>query len=303
MNVPKLPAVHLPPPVIGDRQYVVQDAVILDLPPSNKFSFSWPSDTGRPTSTTPPSERPAHSSSEAETDTSEAEPVAGHREADQFEDSNATPTTHLNSQLPAQPNHPWHPRTFSVPLPSQLGHLQNPHRPEPASSSKQHNLDQVSLGFSQFHELSLELADSVQMVIQTMLQISPPQVLDAAKEQFSACSLSVPTSSMSAMFTAMKNLNYISANMTSFCVEPSNIRQDEMDFVEPLGISSNVHNDFDIGEMLQSVGDALSGTAAQAGVDLVLFHGDVGMKHASVKGDENGISYTLSHVRVEIIFV
>ena len=54
--------------------------------------------------------------------------------------------------------------------------------------------------------------------------------------------------------------------------------------------------DFDIGENLQSAGDALGGMAADLGVDLVLFHGDVGMKHIAVKGDEIGISYTLSHV-------
>ncbi len=54
--------------------------------------------------------------------------------------------------------------------------------------------------------------------------------------------------------------------------------------------------DFDIGETLQSVGDAVSGLAADVGVDLVLFHGDVGMKHIAVKGDEIGIGYTLSHV-------
>ena len=58
-----------------------------------------------------------------------------------------------------------------------------------------------------------------------------------------------------------------------------------------------VQTDFDIGEMLQSVGDALSGITAQTGVDLVLFHGDAGIKHVSVRGDENGLSYTLSHVR------
>ena len=57
-----------------------------------------------------------------------------------------------------------------------------------------------------------------------------------------------------------------------------------------------ITDDFDIGELLQSVGDTLSGAAAQAGVDLVLYHGDVGMKHVSVKGDECGISYVLSHV-------
>ena len=65
------------------------------------------------------------------------------------------------------------------------------------------------------------------------------------------------------------------------------------------GLSRNgtpVLDDFDIDEILQSVGDSLSGVASQAGVDLVLFHADVGMKHVSVQGDECGISYILSHV-------
>ena len=60
--------------------------------------------------------------------------------------------------------------------------------------------------------------------------------------------------------------------------------------------ASVISEDFDIGEMLQSVGDALSGLAAQAGVELVLYHSDVGMRHVSVRGDECGVSYSLSHV-------
>ena len=59
---------------------------------------------------------------------------------------------------------------------------------------------------------------------------------------------------------------------------------------------SSMLQDFDIGEMVQSVGDLLGGLTAQAGVDLVLFHGDVGMKHFSVKADEGGVCYVLSHV-------
>ena len=129
------------------------------------------------------------------------------------------------------------------------------------------------------------------MVIQTLLQLSPPQVLDPVKEQFSACSLSIPTPSISAMFTSMKNLNYMSANMSALSTDTP----DAVNSASTPSIS-NVQSDFDVGEMLQSVGDALGGVAAQAGVDLVLFHGDVGMKHISVKGDENGLSYTLSHV-------
>jgi osomolarity two-component system response regulator SSK1 len=82
--------------------------------------------------------------------------------------------------------------------------------------------------------------------------------------------------------------------MATFCAEPPELLQTHEDGSDSL--SFNQQNDFDIGEMLQSVGDVLSGVAAQAGVDLVLFHGDVGMKHVTVRGDENGISFALSHV-------
>jgi osomolarity two-component system response regulator SSK1 len=161
-----------------------------------------------------------------------------------------------------------------------------------------------------FHELSLELADSVQMVTQTLLQLSPPQVLDPAKEQFSACALPIPTPSVSALFTVMKSLNYMSANMAAFSTPPLSARSRDpsnQSTTNEDSCYSTISNtslqapqtsmhDFDIGEILQSVGDALGGMASDVGVDLVLFHGDVGMKHIAVKGDEMGICYTLSHV-------
>ena len=49
--------------------------------------------------------------------------------------------------------------------------------------------------------------------------------------------------------------------------------------------------------MLQNVGDVLAGIAAQAGIDVVIYHADVGMKHVGVKGEEGGVAYVLSHVR------
>ena len=60
--------------------------------------------------------------------------------------------------------------------------------------------------------------------------------------------------------------------------------------------NTKMHNEFDIGEMLQCLGDALSGAAAQLGVDLVLYHGNIGIKHVYVSGDESAISFALSHV-------
>ena len=95
------------------------------------------------------------------------------------------------------------------------------------------------------------------------------------------------------MFTAMKNINYISANMTSFCDHRA---EDAISLQEPAK-SETMHNEFDIGEMLQCVGDTMSGLAAQVGVDLVIYHGDVGLKHVYVSGDESGIGFALTHVK------
>jgi osomolarity two-component system response regulator SSK1 len=95
------------------------------------------------------------------------------------------------------------------------------------------------------------------------------------------------------MFTSMKNLNYMSAHLAAFWSEPPDPHQPS-----ELLPNSSTFTDFDVGEMLQNVGDALSGVAAQADVDLVLFHGDVGVKHMAVRGNESGLSYALSYVSV-----
>jgi osomolarity two-component system response regulator SSK1 len=243
------------------------------------------------------------SSSEGESDASGIEDTSGMlSQTDQSEDidhtsigrpvkSQQTTTEKMEKSLPRLS------RAVSMPLPSRLGHLQNPRRAPSQSATPPSPISEIEPECPQIHELSLELADSVQMMVQTLLQISPSQIFDPAKEQFSACSLSVPTTCMSAVFTSMKNLNYISANMAAFCA--SSARGQDSSRAEPSVVSSSppaILDDFDIGELLQSVGDTLSGAAAQAGVDLVLYHGDVGMKHVSVKGDECGLSYALLHV-------
>lgn len=226
-------------------------------------------------------------------------------------------------------------RATTMPLPSQLNQLQHPYRTprstsfmggylsprdlaDESSSSGEHgtpNTDPSTSRSSNGHEsphvreLSYELADSIQMVVQTLLQISPAQVLDPTKEQFTACSLSVPTSSMSAMFTVMKNINYLSANMSSYFGEEIMARRASMGTPDtslpPLPPTPSLERiEFDIGETLQAVGDSLSGCAAHAGVDLVLYHEDsVSLKHVSVYGDEASIRYAITQVRAFFAFL
>lgn len=302
MSSTKLPAVRLSSANGGEC--LTPDGFLLELPASNKFSVSWPSES-RSAPTPPASERQNLSFSENESDTSDGE--SGNERRDPIEQPEDALPIHVKSHIhepSISPGKqiPRFSRALSMPLPSQLGSLKHPHRSGGSSPSKENqSTPDTPPDSSRLHELSVELADSVQMMIQTMLQVSPPQLLDPAKEQFSACALSVPTSSMSAMFTTMKNLNYISANMAEFCAEiPRGAAGEGLEIDGPPVGAPAIHTDFDIGEMLQSVGDSLSGAAAQAGVDLVIYHGDdIGLRHVVVRGDESGISYALSHVSGE----
>jgi len=190
----------------------------------------------------------------------------------------ASDTTPMNDP-PAAPRLA---RAFSTPLPEQLGHLKHPHR-SPSTAA----LPLSDARIREYNNISIELADSVQLAIQTLLQLVPPHLLDSAKEQYAACAVQVPTASVSALLTFMKNLNYMSANMSLLSASS-----------EVAGTSTpSQHADFDVGELLQNVGDSLGGLAASAGVELVLFHADVGMKHISVHTDECGLSYSLTYVR------
>lgn len=288
-------------------------ALTPELVGPSKFAVTWPAEPSPPTQSPlgHPVERSAVlSSSEADSDLSERElsSTDKHSQAELSDDYDTSPNHRkcFQQQFGVTNTHdgcsdiPRPSRTFPAPLPSQLEHLQNPHRTQaelPSSTSVP--VTPQSYDGSRFHEVSLELADSVEMVVQTLLQISPAQILDPAKEQYAACSLSVPTSSVSAVLTTMKNLNFMSANMLELCGRSGGtIPQAEDDALvsSPVTRTLIAPSDFDVGEMLQGVGDALSGCAAQRGVDLVLVHADVGLRHVAVRGEELGLSNTLTHV-------
>lgn len=294
-----MPAVRLQPLQPGTIESVEgadEDAVIVELPPSTKFAFTWPSNL--PMSPTLPNlDQPAFPAPEADTvnPTPDPSPPLTHKKTLSDETEDTPPAYGATLGRDTAENSlslPKISRAFSTPTPAQLLQFRNPRRSLSDNEWNPKPLDPTP-DFEEFHDLSLELADSVQAVVQTLLQCCPPQVLDTAKEQFSGCSISVPTTSMSAILTSMKHLNYVSAHMCTFGFPSSTSRAEVM----PRNLPAPIMSHFDIGEMLQAVGDSLSGLAAQAGIDLVLFHQDVGMKHVAVKGDECCLSYLLSYVR------
>ena len=302
----KLPAVRLQPLQPGTIENVEgadEDAVIVELPPSTKFAFTWPANSSI-SPTLPNLDQSSLPAPEEDTVDPAPDPslLPTHRKTSSDETEDAAlgfGTTSGRDTAENSPSLPKISRAFSTPTPTQLLQFRNPRR---ITSDNEWNPKPLgpTPDFEHFHDLSLELADSVQAVVQTLLQFCPPQLLDNAKEQFSGCSISVPTPSMSAILTSMKHLNYVSAHMCTFGFPSSALRAE----VAPRDLPDPLMSHFDIGEMLQAVGDSLSGLAAQAGIDLVLFHQDVGMKHVAVKGDENCLSYLLSYVRpvVTVVF-
>lgn len=299
MNGPKFPALRLP--AVSGGEVVIQDAVILEAASSNRLIVSYASDgpskfASNVTDHSSPHEGEMHSSDDSGNDNGDP--------PDPNDVLNASDYEFDPSRLSVRS--PTFSRTLSMPQPAQLVQLSHPHKPNPFTpftpQSDSNLYPSHSGDLEPFRELSVELADSIQMAIQTMLQISPFQVLDSAREEFSACSLSVPTPSMSAMFTAMKNLNYISANIANFCSETPRMKRLDDIPPPPAQVRVTTPMDFDLGEVLQCVGDALSGAASQIGVDLVLYHSDVGLNSVPVSGDESGVSYALSHVRPHIVY-
>ncbi|KIJ23374.1 hypothetical protein M422DRAFT_276072 [Sphaerobolus stellatus SS14] len=194
-----------------------------------------------------------------------------------------------HSKLPSTPRLS---RAFSMPLPSQTSQWQHPGRSPPSAviaSSTKDEKERVQ----HFHDLAIELADSVQLAVQTLFQLSPPHMFDPAKEQFSGCSVQIPTPSLAALLTSMRNLNYIAANLRNLGT-PSDGTNDHS-FIDTR-LESLGADEFDIGELLQSIGDSFGGVASEAEVDLVLQHHGDAFKHMGIRGDECGIWYTLSHI-------
>ncbi|EJU06077.1 hypothetical protein DACRYDRAFT_112857 [Dacryopinax primogenitus] len=258
------------------------------------------------------------------------------------------PYTHEQGPTSAPAERPVLPRmtrAFSMPLPEQLRHLRHPlpgagsmtwdptsptttangglfspTSDSPTAFSSNASFPPSPLPVPDYlHLLSLELADTIQPIIQTLLQLTPPHILDPAKEQFSACTVGIPTASVSGLLMAMKGLNYLSGRLAREGIPaPASVLGYDTASSSSTGTSSTSittsnstttnsrasprdtppeqDETFDIGELLQSIGDTLAGLAADKCVDLVLYHAEVGMLHVGVRGDESEVGYLLGYV-------
>ncbi|KAK9707767.1 Two-component response regulator SSK1p [Basidiobolus ranarum] len=134
-----------------------------------------------------------------------------------------------------------------------------------------------------------ELRNATSMAIETVKQLSPPELLVKPQEHVSACSIPVPTASVTAVHAALKHIINLSSHLTLV----NRLLFTEESTVESANRCDSDVVEFDIGELVQSVGDMLAGTAAEAKVELVLFHADCGFHHRNVIGNEAGFRHAL----------
>lgn len=140
--------------------------------------------------------------------------------------------------------------------------------------------------------VSQEVQDAALMVITTLEQFTPSTILANTYELLSACSIAVPIASISAIHTTIKQVCYISSHMQLI----SRLLREGHVMTPEKVIQSQVRHEFDIGNLVQNVGDALAGMAAKLHVNLVIFHSDNGMHYTNVVGDEAAIRHGLLNV-------
>ncbi|KAF7723372.1 ssk1 response regulator receiver [Apophysomyces ossiformis] len=150
---------------------------------------------------------------------------------------------------------------------------------------QQQNVDK-SL-FKLLSVVSQEIQDTSLLIRTTLEQFSPSTILSNTHELLSACSIPVPIASISAVSTIIRQMCYISSHLQLLM----NSEQNE----------STVREEFDTGELVQNVGDALAGIAAKLDVHLVIYHFDNVLHHTNVIGDEKSLKHALMNLLRDIL--
>ncbi|CEP09254.1 hypothetical protein [Parasitella parasitica] len=136
--------------------------------------------------------------------------------------------------------------------------------------------------------VSQEIRDAALMVMATLEQFSPSSILSNTHELLSACSIAVPIASISAMNTTIKQACHISShlNLVARMLRQSLVEEQDK-------VKSYVSEEFDMGELIQNVGDALAGMSAKLGVHFVVYHTDNGLYYPNVVGDQDAVKHAL----------
>jgi hypothetical protein len=135
--------------------------------------------------------------------------------------------------------------------------------------------------------ISNQLRQTTDMATDTLKQLYPSHLLSKPHEHLSACSISFPTASVNAIHVILKDINYISTHLGTLSL---------LLFSEHNQETSSVRKEFDIGEVIQHVGDVLAGDACNAKIELVIYHEEYSLNHLNVIGDEAAFRHSLLDV-------
>ncbi|KAI9484662.1 hypothetical protein BDB00DRAFT_792684 [Zychaea mexicana] len=142
--------------------------------------------------------------------------------------------------------------------------------------------------------VSQEVQDAALMVITTLEQFSPSSILTDTHELLSACSIAVPIASISAINTTIKQVCYVSSHLQLMGRLLRQAPNDET-------VQSDIRIEFDVGDLVQNIGDALAAMAARLDVNLVIYHSENGMHYTNVLGDEGAIRHGLLNLLRNIL--
>ncbi|KAK9717346.1 Two-component response regulator SSK1p [Basidiobolus ranarum] len=137
--------------------------------------------------------------------------------------------------------------------------------------------------------LTTEFEQATSMAVQTVKQLSPQELLIKPQEHVSACSIPIPTASVTAIHSSLRHIISISSHLDLINQLLLNEGQTNEKFHSLLSVKT----EFEIGDLMQSIGDILAGTAAEAKVELVLCHGDCGLHHMNVLENEEAFRHAL----------
>lgn len=143
------------------------------------------------------------------------------------------------------------------------------------------------------------------MITTTLEHFSPSSILARTHELLSACTIAVPITSISAIHTAIKQVHHVSHNLDLVTRLLTSTHHHHHHHDPDTFTTSHNNNEtqehallpdnvqFDIGGLVQNVGDALAGMAAKLDVYLVIYHADNGLHYSNVTGNEGIIRHTL----------
>ncbi|KAI9596384.1 hypothetical protein BDF19DRAFT_421909 [Syncephalis fuscata] len=140
-----------------------------------------------------------------------------------------------------------------------------------------------------------EIRDASRIGKASIMRLAPPAVLAAySREHLAACSIPIPTASIASVDAVLSHIEHLGKHLE--CLNNTTPLLDHKD--SPL---SGHLPQFDVGELLQRVGDMMAGCATCAKVEVVIYHAEAQICHRMVYGDETRYQHMLFNLLKMVI--